>query len=130
MNFQPHLKLNNLKREREREHQRNWTTMLALVAMQTPSIICRPVPCKLRPPSVVRRASCVHRPSSLHLSFFLFPSDQPRPNLQLHVTDLQPTTHPCCHCCLLIEPPISSPKAPSSIVFLMILPPLLPISFS
>ena len=65
--------------------------MLALVAMQTPSILCRPVPCKLRPPSAVCHASSVHRPSSLPPSFSLFSSDQPWSNLQLHVTDLPPS---------------------------------------
>ena len=42
--------------------------------------------------STIRHASCVHHPSSLPPSFSLFSSDQPWSNLQLHVTDLQPTS--------------------------------------
>ena len=61
--------------------------MVALVAVQASSIICRP-PFKLHAPAICH-ASCVHCPSSLPPSFSLFPSDQPRPNLQLHVTNLQ-----------------------------------------
>ena len=83
MNFQPHLELNNLKRERKRERERErerapeesnrYTSFGRRAssvphpssAVQAPSTICRPS-CKLHPPSLFS--------SSLILSLSLWPT--------------------------------------------------------